>query len=220
MNGALVVWGGWGGHEPEAVAGILAGALEREGVAVELSDTLDALADLERLRQLDLLVPIWTMGTITEAQLSALCEAVRGGVGIGGCHGGMGDAFRDATEFQFLVGGQFVAHPGGDGVTYAVRIAERDHFVTRGLADFEVTSEQYYMHVDPSNCVLATTRFPVADGPHVPNGPVAMPVAWTRSYGAGRVFYCSLGHTAELVARPEVLTIMTRGLLWAASADE
>jgi len=219
MRAALVVWGGWEGHEPERVAAILAGELEREGFAVEVSDTLASFADLERLRALDLVVPIWTMGEIGEPELASLCEAVRGGVGLGGCHGGMGDSFRAAPEFQFMVGGQWVAHPGDDGVTYTVRIADPDHFVTRGIGDFEVASEQYYMHVDPSNRVLATTRFPVADGPHVPNGPFDMPVVWTRLYGAGRVFYCSVGHKAEIVERPEVLTMMTRGLLWAARAE-
>ncbi len=219
MRQALVVWGGWEGHEPDRVAAILAGELEREGFGVEISDTLASFADLDRLRALDLVVPIWTMGRIGEPELASLCEAVRGGVGLGGCHGGMGDSFRDAPEFQFMVGGQWVAHPGDDGVTYTVRIAEPDHFVTRGIGDFEVTSEQYYVHVDPSNRVLATTRFPVADGPHVPNGPFDMPVVWTRLYGEGRVFYCSLGHKAEIVERPEVLTLMTRGLLWAARAD-
>ena len=46
---------------------------------------------------------------------------------------------------------------------------------------------------------MATTRFPVADGPHAPNGPVEMPVLWTKLYGKGRVFYDALGHTAKVV---------------------
>jgi hypothetical protein len=143
-------------------------------------------------------------------------RAVEGGVGIAGVHGGMCDSFRNETEWQFLTGGQWVAHPGNDGVRYQVRITEPDHVITRGIPDFEVVSEQYYLHVDPAVRVLATTRFPVADGPHAPNGPVDMPVAWTKLYGRGRVFYCSLGHHADVIAEGPALELVMRGMVWAA----
>ena len=216
---ALIVWGGWDGHEPEQVAAVFAGGLGAHGFDVTVSATLDALLDREMLRGLDLIVPIWTMGVIAEEQLANLAAAVEGGVGLGGCHGGMCDAFRDAPLYQFLTGGQWVAHPGNDGVTYTVHIADDEHYITRGAHDFTVTTEQYYLHVDPANGVLATTRFPVVDGPHAANGPVDMPVAWTRLWGRGRVFYCSLGHHADVVRQPEVLNLCLRGLLWAARAD-
>ncbi|HZO88130.1 MAG TPA: ThuA domain-containing protein [Chthonomonadaceae bacterium] len=217
---ALIVWGGWNGHEPQQVAEILDQALRQKGFEVEVRDTLDAFKDAEKLKSLNLIVPIWTMGTITNEQLNPVLEAVKGGVGLGGCHGGMCDSFRDATEWQFMTGGQWVAHPGNDGVEYTVHITDRDHFITRGMSDFQVKSEQYYMHVDPANKVLAVTRFPTADGPHVTNGPVDMPVVWTKMYGQGRVFYSSLGHHADIVRQPEAFNIMTRGLLWAAHAEE
>jgi len=217
---ALIVWGGWDGHEPEQVAGIFAETLRQHSFEVEVSNTLDAFRDGEKLRQLDLIVPVWTMGTIAREQEKPLLEAVRGGVGIGGCHGGMCDSFRQNTEYQFMTGGQWVSHPGGDGVRYMVNIRNRRHFITRGMGDFEVVSEQYYMHVDPANKVLATTTFPVADGPHVKNGKVKMPVVWTKYYGAGRVFYTSLGHVAKVAAQKEVLRICTRGFLWAAHAED
>jgi len=67
---------------------------------------------------------------------------------------------------------------------------------------------------------LAVTQFPVADGPHVPNGQFDMPVIWTRMWGAGRVYYNSLGHHADIVAQPEILPLMVRGLLWAARAED
>lgn len=217
---ALIVWGGWDGHEPEQVAGIFARELRACGFDVEVADTLDALIDGERLHALDLIVPVWTMGTITAEQLQPLLAAVAGGVGLGGCHGGMCDSFRQATEYQFMTGGQWVAHPGNDGVAYTVRITDRAHPITAGsAAEFAVVSEQYYLHTDPANHVLAVTRFPVAEGPHSPNGPVDMPVVWTKYYGRGRVFYCSLGHHADVVAQPEVLRICRRGLLWAAGIE-
>jgi type 1 glutamine amidotransferase len=120
-----------------------------------------------------------------------------------------------------MTGGQWVSHPGNSGVTYTVKITDPGHFVTQGTSDFTVTSEQYYMHTDPANKVLATTEFPSpgADGPHVGNGPVAMPVVWTKMYGAGRVFYTSLGHNAATVSEPDPLRVLTRGLLWAAKAE-
>ena len=217
---ALVVWGGWNGHEPDQVAEILEQALRQKGFSVEVSDTLDAFRDGEKLKALDLIVPIWTMGTISNEQLNPLLEAVKSGVGLGGCHGGMCDSFRDATEWQFMTGGQWVAHPGNDGVEYTVHITDPNHYITQGTSEFAVKSEQYYMHTDPANKVLATTRFPTADGPHVPNGPVDMPVVWTKFYGQGRVFYNSLGHVAAVVRQPETLNLMTRGLLWAAHAEE
>jgi type 1 glutamine amidotransferase len=138
-------------------------------------------------------------------------------MGVAGWHGGMGDAFRDNTDFQFLVGGQFVAHPGGI-IDHTVQIADHDHPITLGLDDFAIRSEQYSMHVDPSNHVLADTTF---TGEHCPwiEGCV-MPVAWTRRYGAGRVFYCSIGHTAKDLMIPQVSTMIQRGIKWAAHAPD
>lgn len=218
---ALIVWGGWDGHEPELVAGIFACELSARGFDVEVSNTLDAFKDVDRLKSLSLIVPVWTMGSITGEQLGPLLDAVRGGVGIGGCHGGMCDSFRVETEYQFMTGGQWVAHPGNDCVEYTVRITRPDHFITQGsVPEFTVKSEQYYLHVDPANEVLASTRFPVADGPHVKNGAVDMPVIWTKYYGEGRVYYNSLGHHADVVAQKEVLPLMVRGLLWASRAEE
>ncbi|MDB5318379.1 MAG: hypothetical protein JWN40_10, partial [Phycisphaerales bacterium] len=156
---------------------------------------------------------------ITGEQLKPVLEAVQAGVGMAGCHGGMCDAFRDNTDWQFMTGGQWVAHPGNDGVKYTVRITDKTHPITAGIGDFEVASEQYYMHVDPGVKVLATTRFPVADGPHVPNGPVEMPVLWTKLYGKGRIFYDALGHTAKVVESEPNLTIMRRGFKWAARRE-
>jgi uncharacterized protein len=214
---ALVVWGGWDGHQPREVADIFRDVLTKEKFDVEVSDTLDAFLDAEKLRRLNLIVPVWTMGKISQEQLKPVLAAVESGVGIAGCHGGMCDSFREATEWQFMTGGQWVAHPGNDGVKYRVKIGPAKSAVTEGMADFDVSSEQYYMHVDPAVKVLATTRFPTADGPHTGNGPVDMPVVWTKTFGKGRVFYNSLGHQANIVSIPAVLELMRRGFLWAAA---
>ncbi|MGH7179158.1 MAG: ThuA domain-containing protein [Tepidisphaeraceae bacterium] len=213
---ALIVWGGWDGHQPREVARIFSRVLREEGFEVEASDTLETFTDASKLAGLNLIVPIWTMGKITDEQASPVFEAVRGGVGLAGCHGGMCDAFRENTEWQFMTGGQWVAHPGNDGTRYRVNICNREHPITREIDDFDVISEQYYMHVDPALKVLATTHFPVADGPHVANGPINMPVIWTKFYGGGRVFFSSLGHQAGIVESEPHLTMMRRGFCWAA----
>jgi len=212
MKSALMVWGGWDGHQPRETAGIFAAVLRETGYSVELSDMLDAYLDRDRLMRLDLIVPVWTMGTITTPQEQGLLEAVRSGVGVAGWHGGMGDSFRANPDYQFMVGGQWVAHPGGV-IDYEVHIVDHRDPITAGLSDFKMHSEQYYMHVDPSNQVLATTTF---SGEHCPwIAGCVMPVAWKRMYGQGRVFYCSLGHVAQDFEVSEAREIMRRGMLWA-----
>lgn len=214
---ALIVWGGWDGHQPKQVAEIFARVLREEKFEVEVSDTLDAFKDEAKVAGLSLIVPIWTMGKITGEQVNPVLKAVKDhGVGIAGCHGGMCDSFREHTEWQFMTGGQWVAHPGNDGTKYRVDVITGSHPIVQGIDDFDVSSEQYYMHVDPAVRVLATTRFPVADGPHVPNGAFDMPVVWTKYYGKGKVFYNSLGHQANIVESEPCLTLMRRGFLWAA----
>jgi type 1 glutamine amidotransferase len=214
---ALIVQGGWDGHQPKQVAEIFRKLLEAESFSIEVSDTLDSFNDAAQLKSLNLIVPNWTMGSITADQVNNVCAAVASGVGMAGCHGGMCDAFRQSDQWQFMTGGQWVAHPGNDGVEYTVKITGPEHPITAGMKNFTIRSEQYYMHVDPAVKILATTRFPTADGPHVPNGPVDMPVVWTKLYGKGRVFYCSLGHQANVIAQSEVHELMRRGFLWAAT---
>lgn len=208
LKKALIVYGGWDGHAPAEVADILAGVLRRESFDVTLSDTLDAYKTLPLL-EFDLIVPNWSMGTIQRDQLQPLLDAVSGGVGLAGLHGGMCDSFRQETDYQFMTGSQWVAHPGNDGVTYRVHMDGAPSPITEGIGDFEVVSEQYYLHVDPAVSVLATTRF----------GKVVMPVVYTKMWGEGRVFYCSLGHQPNIVQMPQTLELMRRGMMWAARGN-
>ncbi|GAB4429137.1 MAG: ThuA domain-containing protein [Chloroflexi bacterium OHK40] len=212
MRKALIIWGGWEGHRPAEWAAHFAGLLRDEGFTVEVSDTLQRLADPASLADLDLIVPYWTMGTLDAALEANVLSAVAGGVGIAGCHGGMADSFRNNTNYQFMVGGQWVAHPGNI-ITYRVQIRDREDPVTAGLDDFTVRSEQYYMHVDPSNHVLATTTFDGSIHPWIAG--TVMPVVWKRRWGEGRVFYTSVGHAPEEFHIPEFREIMRRGMRWA-----
>ena len=212
MKKALMTWGGWEGHEPEQCVNIFAPFLREQGYDVTVVNTLDVYLDEPFMRELDLVVPVWTMSTITKEQEKGLLSAIAGGVGLAGWHGGMADAFRNNTDYQFMVGGQWVAHPGNI-IDYTVNIVNHDDPITAGMRDFRMHSEQYYMHVDPSNKVLATTTF---SGEHAPwiDGTV-MPVVWKRMWGEGRVFYSSLGHVASDFNVPEACELVKRGMLWA-----
>ena len=206
----LIVAGGWPGHRPLEVAEIMARELRREGFAPEIIDSLAVLSDAERLAATSLVVLNWHMGVEDDQvrlELAPLLDAVAGGSGLAGIHAGLGDAFRLEVDFQFMVGGQWVAHPGDDGVTYTVNVVDHDHSITHGVEDFSVTSEKYYMHIDPAIHVIATTDF---DG-------VAMPIAWTKPWGKGNVFYCSLGHQPAIVEQPPVLQLIRQGMVWAAA---
>lgn len=212
---ALITWGGWDGHEPEKVAALFAEILRTEGMQVEVTDTLACFDDAAALKDLSLIVPIWTMSKIEEVQSKNVAAAVESGVGLAGCHGGMCDSFRADVLWQFMTGAQWVAHPGNDGVKYRVRITSDDPLVA-GIGDFDVVSEQYYLHVDPAVKVHAVCDFPVAAGPHSSNGPVAMPVCFTKRWGEGRVYYNALGHHADVIDHGPAREMLRRGMLWAA----
>lgn len=222
MKSALIVWGGWDGHQPKEIAEYFNKMLIAEQFQVTVSDSLDSF--LEPLSRFDLIVPIWTMGELSTEQCQSICKAVANdGVGLAGCHGGMCDAFRASTEWQFLTGGQWVAHPGDDGVPYTVKIVSSNpHPITNGLADFKVQSEQYYLHTDPANNVLAVCEFPnprVGVQPSIDPtrtvNPCMMPTVWTKFFGLGRVFYNALGHSRDVLEAEVPREICRRGLIWA-----
>lgn len=209
---AMVTWGGWDGHEPEACAKISEQILKDEGYDVEVKESLDCYLDEENMKSLDLIVPCWTMSQITNEQEKGLLNAVKSGIGIAGWHGGMGDSFRNNTEYQWMVGGQWVSHPGNI-IDYSVNITQKDDPIMSGLNDFQMHSEQYYMHTDPGNEVLATTTFTNEHCEWI--GGTVMPVVWKRMWGKGKVFYTSLCHVATDFDVPEVKEIIRRGMLWA-----
>ena len=215
MKSALIVYGGWSGHDPEECAAIYRRWLHEDGFSVRMATETSAFAD-PSIHDLSLIVPIFTMSKIEKAEVENLTKAVAGGVGLAGHHGGMSDAFRDAVDYQFMVGGQWVAHPGNI-IDYTVDVADPLDPIMAGIKSFPYTSEQYYMHVDPSNHVLATTTF---SGEHAPwiEG-VVMPVVWKRMHGKGRVFHSTLGHQAKEFENLEMATILRRGVNWAAREE-
>ncbi|AWM28026.1 type 1 glutamine amidotransferase [Sinorhizobium fredii] len=151
------MWGGWSGHEPQQCAAIIKDMLEEDGFKAHVEHGTEAFAD-PSVHDLSLVVPIVTMSKIEKEEIKNLAAAIENGVVLAGYHGGAGDSFRECVEYQFIVGGQWVAHPGNI-IDYTVNITRPDDPVVKGITDFPYRSEQYYMHVDPSNEVLATTRF-------------------------------------------------------------
>jgi type 1 glutamine amidotransferase len=212
---ALIVFGGWDGHQPVQCKDRFAAWLRDRGWEVVTSNSLDIYLDPAQLATFKVIVPLWTMGQITGDQSRGLQAAVRAGTGLAGWHGGMCDAFRNDTGYQFMTGGQWVAHPGGI-VPYRVHILAPSDPIVAGLRDFDMKSEQYYMHTDPGNEILATTTFSGEhEGADWIRGTV-MPVVWKRRWGRGRVFYTSLGHIDADFNVPEAFEIVKRGLQWAA----
>ncbi|MCH2306248.1 MAG: ThuA domain-containing protein [SAR202 cluster bacterium] len=221
MKKALIVTGGWKGHEPYKAGQIFNEFLISAGYETNISTNLDVYLNIEELKSMHLIVPVWTMGEISKNQEKNLLQAVASGVGIAGWHGCMGDSFRQSTDYQFMIGGQWVSHPGGI-INYDVKITNTTDQITKGISDFSISTEQYYMHIDPSNEVLATTQFKgdqiISDiAPYKCewiSGNV-MPVVWKRKWGQGNVFYNSIGHKLSDFDVPEVLEIIKRGMLWA-----
>lgn len=211
----LMVWGGWEGHEPKQVTYKLKEKLDELGAIVTVSDSLGVYTNKELMASVDLIIQAWTMGKISKEQEKGLLEAVKSGTGLAGVHGGLGDSFRENTEYQYMVGGQWVAHPGGI-IDYTVEITDKNDPVTKGIKDFKMHSEQYYMHVDPNVKVLATTTFN-ADHNDWIDGAV-IPVVWKKTYGKGRVFYLSVGHVAKDFDVPEAMEILVRGIKWASGS--
>jgi len=212
---ALLVYGGWEGHEPKQCMELFVPWMEARGFRVTASDSMDIYTDARAMKRFQVIVPIWTMGQITPEQRQGLCGAVRDGCGLAGWHGGMCDAFRNDTEYQFMTGGQWVSHPGGI-IRYTVGDLDPRSPLTKGLKPFRMRSEQYYLHTDPGNQVLAWTTFSGRHGGMPWIKGTRMPVVWTRRYGQGRVFYSSLGHVAADFGVPEAFELVKRGIQWAA----
>lgn len=208
---ALLVWGGWEGHTPEQSAGIVENMLQAHDFNVVVEPTTKAFAN-PKLTEFDLIVPVVTMSTIEKEELENLIAAVRAGSGLAGFHGTLCDAFRNEPSYQFMTGGQWVAHPG-DIIDYTINITKPNDPIVAGIEDFTYRSEQYYMHYDPSVEVLATTTFDGAYFEEI-NG-VVMPVVWKRMFGKGRVFYSALGHVADEFNVESMATMFERGALWA-----
>ena len=212
MKSALVVWGGLELHEPEKGAHVVREILEGEGFSVTVTDDYTALGGAD-VGSYDLIVPQITGGELDRENSIRLSSAIEAGTGLAAFHHGIATTFPGNARMRFLGGCTFATHPG-DIITYRVDPIVKDDPIMAGIESFEHTSEQSFLHVDPSVEVLATTTF---SGEHASwKKGVAMPVVYKSAFGNGRVFYTALGHTPAELEKPEIMTILHRGLLWAA----
>lgn len=220
MKKAILLYGGWKGHQPMEVAARFAKMLVSEGYAVDKTDSLKKFIGTD-LAPYNLIVPLWTMAKDVPENNKAIAKiykAVLDGAGLAGCHGGIIDAFRMSTDWQFMTGAQWVYH--GDQRTYRVKYVEEDNLFTLGLKEFSVTGEQYYCHIDPACKVYAYSEYPNTDPVTEGNGQYRMPVILTKHFGKGKVFVFTVGHQDDEFNIPEASEIMRRGLLWAAGEEK
>jgi type 1 glutamine amidotransferase len=226
---ALVVRGGWEGHQPVEATDLFIPYLEKQGFTVRVADSPAPYADAALMAGTDLVVQCMTMSTIEKDQLAGLIAAVEAGTGLAGWHGGIADSYRASSDYLQLIGGQFAAHaarsaPGertgeqsDNYVPHRITMtpAAADHPITRGIGDFDLVTEQYWVLTDDYVDVLATTTTAVR-----PWGawhrPITAPAVWTRRWGRGRIFVATPGHRVDVLQDPNVRTIVERGLLWAA----
>lgn len=225
---ALVVRGGWEGHQPVESTDSFLPFLAEHGYDTRVEDTSAVYADADYMATVDLIVQTNTMNKIDDGELRGLITAVENGTGMAGWHGGIADSYRNSSDYLQFIGGQFATHPTkaprdelpGDGTDCFVRhtieiVPERaDHPIVAGIEDFELTTEQYWVLSDDYNDVLATTTIPVTSY-HAWHRPVTSPAVWTRLWGQGRIFVATPGHDVGVLADPNVRTIIERGLLWA-----
>ena len=225
---ALVVRGGWDGHQPVETTELFIPFLQRNGFEVRVDESPAVYADAAYMDTVDLIVQVNTMTTIEKDEFAGLQRAVLNGAGMAGWHGGIADSYRDNADYLHMIGGQFAHHAGKDPaertgeqsdnyIPYTVHITDlgRTHPITEGIADFDLVTEQYWVLSDEYNDVLATATQEVRQW-DAWNRPVTAPAIWTRQWGKGRISVSAPGHRLEIVEDPTVRTIIERGLLWAA----
>lgn len=216
MTKILIIYGGWQGHAPEAISFYFAQKLRERQHQVTLADSLTTLDDYTKLKTYDLIIVNWTRGDLSDSAVQNIQRVVAEGTGLAGIHGGFTSAFQKSKQWQFLTGGLFVDHPGGDQQNYTVKIIDKAHPITHDLPNFSIQSEQYYLLTDPANHILATTDFVALEHPNAANHlPISLPVAWTKKWGKGNIFYHSLGHDLATCQLPIVEKMTLRGFEWA-----
>lgn len=214
---ALYLYGGWPGHAPYEVAAQWCLPILDE-LGFEVTETNDTFLLESPLEQYDLIVNGWTQALTTEdmsvKQEENLLRAVHAGTGMAGWHG-MAASFRASLPYGDLIGSSFIEHPGGEGsrVPYDVHIVDRDHEITRGIDDFNVATEQYVLQIDPNINVIADCVFSGEHRDWIKGE--RMPVAYTKNWGKGRIFYCTLGHYIEDLQLPQTTQLMKQAFQWA-----
>lgn len=224
---ALVVRGGWDGHQPVEATDRFIPFLEGHGFEVTVHEHPAVYADAAVMAGIDLIVQCNTMNTIEKGEIAGLRAAVAAGTGLAGWHGGIADSYRSEADYLQLIGGQFAHHPvkhpslctGEQSdyyIPYRVDVLPdaAAHPIMAGIDSFDLVSEQYWVLSDDYNDVLATTTLAAREW-DAWSRPITSPAVWTRQWGEGRVFVSTAGHNVAVLENENVTTIIERGLLWA-----
>lgn len=225
---ALIVRGGWDGHDPVTATERFIPFLAANGYEIRVEESTAVYADPATMAATDLVIQCVTMSEITYDEVMGLRAAVQAGTGLTGWHGGIADSFRASSDYLQLIGAQFATHPARQPVAMSHDVADinfrtytidftplgRSHWITEGLEDFELTTEQYWVLHDDLNDVLATTTHPAPEWQPW-HRPIGSPAIWTRSWGKGRVVVTTPGHSVEILDDKNITTVIERGILWA-----
>lgn len=153
----------------------------------------------------------------TQGQQEAIFRYVKAGHGYVSIHGADNAAKDWLPAWREMLGGVF-SHVGLPDSktkkgTFRIKIAKTDDPIAQGLNDFEIKDElYYYIQMQPGVDPIATTDH---DGK-------TWPVAWTRTYGQGRVFHTPLGHRDfgpgkdDPIRHPSLLKMVLQGVDWVA----
>ena len=184
----------------------------------------------ERLAPVQCLILYGGGREVTDAQLQGLNSWIASGGGLVGVHGATitGDG---RPEYHELLGSRFITHPAISQMT--TRVADPDHFITQGMSDFGLHDECYmseYPDRDALHILMTGHREMSEDDwrlllerhPEMAQSegqPLNEPSTYVREIGAGRLFYCALGHTGPALEVPMVQRLLTRGIAWAARRE-
>lgn len=146
-------------------------------------------------------------GELTNKQEMNILEFIKAGRGFIGLHGASA-SFKSHSKYFEMLGGRFIEHKRVK--SFKVINIEKQHPITRGLEDFTVRDEPYRHEFSMSKDIriLAIGDYQDVDNPNLE------PIMWTKSYGEGRVFYCSLGHRTNSLKSPIFQKIIQRAVKW------
>ncbi len=175
---------------------------DTDDIAADFSQDYDALAD--GLGGYNTVLFYTDVGELTTAQKRGLLSYIRTGGGFFGLHTAAA-SFRESEGYHSMLNGFFDGH--SPYMNFTVNVSDKEHPITEGLGDFEVTDELYYLKHNPAvSHHLMHAYDETKDETHV--------MAFHHTYGEGRVFYFALGHDMAVLENPSFQTVIRRGALW------
>jgi len=205
MKKILIIYGGLKFHEPDKTIKLFISFLKSKNFAIDIRSNINIYSKINELKKYNIIFQNYGEKKIKRKQERGLIEAVKSGVGLVGFHAGLCDTFKNSYAYQYMVGGQFVYHP--EVKKFKVIIDKKSRLL-REIKNFNIKTELYYFHFSPDIKIHAWT---------VIENNIKMPVVWTRTFGRGRIFYCSMGHNTKDFEKKEFFEIMKRGIIWAGS---